>query len=60
MIDHVQEMRVQVTVAAIDEKTENVLLVAGDSEIDFDAISKCISEQGATLHSIDVVEVDGC
>lgn len=41
------------------KKLKNVLLVAGDGEIDFDAISKCIGEQGATLHSIDVVEVDG-
>ena len=40
MIDHTQGTRVQVTVEAIDEKTEYVLLVAEDGEIDFDAISK--------------------
>ncbi|HBH35096.1 MAG TPA: hypothetical protein DDW45_01425 [Gammaproteobacteria bacterium] len=54
-----QEMRVQVIVDAVDEKTESVLLVIEGGEIDFDAISQRISELGATLHSIDAVEVVG-
>lgn len=54
-----QGMRVQVIVDAVDEKTESILLVIEGGEIDFDAISQRISEMGATLHSIDAVEVLG-
>jgi len=54
-----QGMRVQVIVDAVDEKTESILLVIEGGEIDFDAISQRINEMGATLHSIDAVEVLG-
>ena len=59
MADLSQGMRVQVTVDAVDEKTESVLLVIEGGEIDFESISQRISEMGATLHSIDAVEVLG-
>jgi hypothetical protein len=52
-------MRVEVTVEAVDERTENVLLEISGGDIDFDAISRRIAELGGSVHSIDMVEVVG-
>ena len=51
--------RVEVRVLEVDEQTETLLVkVEGDS-LDFDSISNIISENGASLHSIDEVSVEG-
>jgi len=49
--------RVCLTVVEMDEKTETLQLeIEGDS-VDMDAIESAISSMGASLHSIDQVEV---
>ena len=52
-------LQVRVTVAEVDEKTESVVVVLEDSDIDFDSVARRIRELGATLHSIDEVDVSG-
>ena len=49
--------RIKLSVAAVDEKTENVILEIDGDDIDFDAMSKCIAALGGSVHSIDEVEV---
>jgi hypothetical protein len=49
--------RVCLTVVEIDEKTETLQLeIEGDS-VDLEAIERAIVDMGASLHSIDQVEV---
>ena len=51
--------RVEVRVLEVDEQTETLLVkIEGDS-LNFDSISNTISENGASLHSIDEVSVAG-
>ena len=51
------DYRVCLTVVEMDEKTETLQLeIEGDS-VDMDAIESAISSMGASLHSIDQVEV---
>ncbi|MEN8198620.1 MAG: DUF211 domain-containing protein [Thermodesulfobacteriota bacterium] len=51
--------QVMLTVAEVDEKTESVILVIKGEDIQYDAISEAIKQMGATVHSIDEVEVEG-
>jgi len=53
------DYRVHLTVIEVDESTETLLMTVEGSAIDFDAIQSTISELGASLHSIDEVEVQG-
>lgn len=52
-----KQMRVKLRVEAVDEKTESVMVIIEDENIDFEAISTRIAELGGSIHSIDEVEV---
>lgn len=45
------------TVAEVDEKTETVVIVIEGEDIQIEAIENTINSMGASLHSIDEVEV---
>jgi hypothetical protein len=49
--------RVQVTVAEMDEKTESLVVVIEGESIEFEAVDSALRSMGASLHSIDEVEV---
>ena len=51
------DYRVHLTVLEVDEKTETLQIEVTGSAIDFEAIKTVISNLGASLHSIDEVEV---
>ena len=53
------DYRVQLTVTEMDEKTESTVLVITGQDIEFKAIEEAIKRMGASLHSIDEVEVYG-
>ncbi len=50
--------RVRVTVEEVDEKTDTLKVVVEGEDIDFESIQQAISDMGASLHSIDEVEVE--
>ena len=50
--------RVKINVIEIDEKTETLLVDIEGDDIDFEEIQAAITEIGASLHSIDSVEVE--
>ena len=50
-------MQVACRVLAVDEKTESVEICIEGAELSFDQIDESIRSQGASLHSIDEVEV---
>ncbi len=52
-------IKVKLSVTAVDEKTESVEIEIEDENIDFNALSTRITELGASIHSIDEVEVFG-
>jgi hypothetical protein len=49
---------VNLMVIAVDEKTESVQVIVEAPAIDFDALQQVINKMGASLHSIDEVEVN--
>ena len=51
------DYRVHLAVQEVDEKTESIQLVIEGSDIQFEAVAATISSNGASLHSIDEVEV---
>lgn len=51
-------LRVTLTVLEMDDKTETLKVVIEGPDIDFERIRNEISEFGASLHSIDEVEVE--
>lgn len=51
------DYHVHLDVIEVDEKTESVKITIYAEAIDFDAINTVISGLGASLHSIDEVEV---
>jgi len=53
------DYRVRLTVTEMDEKTESTILVITGQDIEFKAIEEAIKHMGASLHSIDEVEVCG-
>jgi hypothetical protein len=53
------DYRVCTTVLEVDEKTETLQVVVEGDAIDFDAVQSSISDLGASLHSMDEVEVQG-
>ena len=53
------DYKVKLTVAEVDEKTESTILIIEGLDIQFDAISDVIGQMGASMHSIDEVEVEG-
>ena len=46
-------------VLEVDEKTETVIIIVESENIPFDDVSDVISTMGASIHSIDEVEVIG-
>lgn len=52
------EYLVKLTVLEMDDKTETLQLVIEGPDIDFDRVQAAITEFGASLHSIDEVEVE--
>lgn len=53
------DYRVKLKVLEMDDKTETLLVEIDGEAIDFERIQQAISEFGASLHSIDEVEVEG-
>ncbi len=53
------ELRISLMVLEMDDKTETLQVVVEGQDIDFDRIQQAISDSGASLHSIDEVEVQG-
>ena len=49
--------KVHYTVTGVDEKTETVVISIKGEDIQFEPIAETISELGASLHSVDEVEV---
>ena len=49
--------RVQVTVSEMDEQTESLIVVIAGESIEFEAVESALRAMGASLHSIDDVEV---
>ena len=48
---------VQVTVSEMDENTESLVVVLTGESIEFEAVDSALRSMGASLHSIDDVEV---
>lgn len=59
LADQGADYRVRLTVTEMDEKTESTMLVITGQDIEFEAIEEAIKRMGASLHSIDEVEVYG-
>jgi hypothetical protein len=53
------DYRVKLTVLEMDDKTETLQVEIDGEVIDFEGVQRAISEFGASLHSIDEVEVTG-
>jgi hypothetical protein len=55
--EQVAEAGVKLTVTAVDEKTETVVIIVEGDSLSYDVIHDVISSQGGSIHSIDEVEV---
>jgi len=53
------DYQVRLSVVEVDEKTETVIVVLEGKNIVFDPVIDLIKKMGASVHSIDEVEVDG-
>jgi hypothetical protein len=51
--------KVKITVIEVDEKTETTLIDIESDDIPYDAVVETIISLGASVHSIDEVEVSG-
>ena len=51
------DQRVTIDVRAVDEKTESVLIDIQGQDIELETLVEVIKELGATVHSVDQVEV---
>ncbi|MBS7650384.1 MAG: DUF211 domain-containing protein [Candidatus Bathyarchaeia archaeon] len=49
--------RVGISLAEIDQNTESIKISIEGSDIKIEMVRKCIEDLGATIHSIDEVEV---
>jgi hypothetical protein len=52
------ELQVKVIVAELDDRTETLQIEITGSDIDFERVCEAINEFGASLHSVDEVEVE--
>ena len=52
-------LKIRLTVAEVDEKTESTVVVLEGDNMDYEVISERIKRLGASIHSIDEVEVIG-
>ena len=55
--EKISECKIKLTVTAMDEKTETVLLIIEGAQVQFKSITEVISSLGGSIHSIDEVEV---
>ena len=55
--DDMAGCRVQVTVSEMDENTESLIVVITGDLVEFEVLSDALRSMGASLHSIDDVEV---
>jgi len=53
------DYHVRLSVVEMDAKTESVIVVLEGKNIAFDTVSELIKKMGASIHSIDEVEVHG-
>jgi hypothetical protein len=53
------DYRVGLKVTAVDEKTESAFVTVEANAIDFERVKDAIGSMGATVHSIDAVDVIG-
>lgn len=53
------DYRVKLTVTELDKNTESTVVTIEGKDIDFHGIKAAIERMGATIHSIDEVEVHG-
>jgi len=53
------DYRVKLTVTEVDKKTESTIVTIEGSDIHFENIKTAIEKMGASVHSIDEVEVCG-
>ncbi|WP_293650733.1 DUF211 domain-containing protein [Thiolapillus sp.] len=54
-----EDYRVRLTVTEVDKKTESTIVTIEGRDISFDEIKTAIEQMGASVHSIDEVEVSG-
>lgn len=54
-----EDYRVKLTVIEVDKSTESTMLTIEGTDIHFDEIIASIEKMGASVHSIDEVEVYG-
>ncbi|MEJ2392893.1 MAG: DUF211 domain-containing protein [Gammaproteobacteria bacterium] len=54
-----KDYRVKLTVTEVDKKTESTIVTIEGEDIHFDDIKEAIEKMGASVHSIDEVEVCG-
>jgi len=54
-----RDYRVKLTVTEVDKSTESTIVTIEGADIHFDNIKKAIEKMGASVHSIDEVEVSG-
>jgi hypothetical protein len=52
-------LRVRITVLEMDEKTETLKVVLEGKDVPFERVQEAIADFGASLHSVDEVEVKG-
>ena len=53
------DYRVKLTVTAVDKETESTIVTIEGADILFDNVKAAIEKMGASVHSIDEVEVHG-
>jgi len=53
------DYKVRITVVEVDKKTESIIVVLEGENIEFDPVTELIKKLGASVHSIDEVEVHG-
>ncbi len=53
------DYRVKLKVTEVDKKTESTILIIEGADINFENIKNTIEKMGASVHSIDEVEVCG-
>jgi len=56
--DQHNDCRVKITVTEVDEKTETTIVIIEGDNISYRAIEETINSLGASIHSIDEVEVN--
>ncbi len=59
LADLAADCRIKLTVTAVDKMTENIILEVEGNDLQFDNFSAEIKKMGASVHSIDEVDVDG-